>query len=102
MTENEKLKKRTKNMKKEQEHATVRISEVQDENGNAILAREKAYEELWLAQEAKQWAEDLVKAKEDEIALTKEHWYNMQENNTLFEFDHDKIEQLNALTEEVS
>lgn len=37
MTKNEKMRKKTKVMKKEQEHLAIRLGEVMDEKGNAIL-----------------------------------------------------------------
>ena len=49
ITKNEKLTKRVKAMKGEQEHMIVRLSEVQDERGNAILESNQAYAKLRLA-----------------------------------------------------
>lgn len=47
----------------------VSLREAMDEKGRSIQAREKDDKELRLAQEARQWAEDLGKEKEKEIAL---------------------------------
>ena len=78
MDDNENLTKSIVLLKKEQEHSIVCIGEAMDDKGNAILARDQAYKELRLAQEARQKTDDLVKEKEDEISLIKEeHRYLM-------------------------